>query len=43
LKEAVGHDIDLVELETLFDSQDKPERKALLENILKERVKVFER
>ena len=30
LKEAVGHDIDLVELETLFDSQDKPERKALL-------------
>ncbi|PHL17146.1 nucleotidyltransferase, partial [Enterococcus faecium] len=34
---------DLVELETLFDSQDKPERKALLENILKERVKVFER
>lgn len=43
LKEAVEHEIDLVELETLIDSQDKPERKKLLETIVKERVKIFER
>ena len=43
LKEAVAHDIDLVELETLVDTQDKPERRELLATILKEGVKVFER
>ena len=34
---------DLVELETLVETQDKPERRELLATILKEGVKVFER
>lgn len=43
LKVAVEHEIDLVELETLVEYQNEPMRKELLENILNERIKIFER
>lgn len=43
LKEAVEHDIDLVEIEAFLESGQTSYQKEFFERILKERVKIFEK